>query len=103
MDALQETASCRKLFEKQLGREEVEQELALAVRQVGPLEQRFDLVAADDVEYRAVGQHLAPHRRVAYVEEVEDRRVEADLAPVVEQRLRGEAAHRVAQHRLCAA
>ena len=62
--------------------QEIEQELAVAVRQRAAPEQFLDGLAADEIVDRAVGEDGAAHLGVAPVEERLDRCVKADLTPV---------------------
>src|SRR4051812_33617054 len=74
--------SCSELLEEQLGIENVEQKLALAVRKELSLEQLCHFLRDQVFVHRAV--LLEQERSRLAVEQIENWSVEADLAPRVE-------------------
>src|SRR5437763_1085328 len=86
------------LVQEKLGVQQVEDELALAVRQVILLEDRFDLLARNVlVEQAALVEQVGARLGI---QDVEDGSVEADLAPAVQDPVGHDPACRIAEHGL---
>src|SRR5205814_492138 len=90
-----DSISCRKLFEKHLTAEKIEEKFALAVWQIRLPAEGFDFVATDDIEDGAGIQQATSHFRILDIEKRKNWRVEAHLTAVVEYAVGHDPTHRV--------